>query len=495
MMQREAQALIQQYLREHFGRLLQCREFSTVRRAAGIIWRGDVVCPSTDGEIPMGWMSVDEEGHFVEKITTDDVIKSLKEFVPVHLQDQDAALPLNEETEALVAEFADFLAEDDAQEEDEGLGFLMEDTHDEIRAKIDRLLEQGTPQSKAKALELLPRMLTEVETRGAVLAEMAELEADLDDRDMALGYLEAACREFADRSNIEGLERVAALALKLTGEEAYQASSVRRMLTEIKSLIVPVSDFYSLPYFTGLDHARRGLLQMGVKRLTLAPGDDLVREGDKAEHAYVIESGQFSVILEAPDGSSRAVRCIFPGELVGEAAVLDGGGGNRTATIRADRVSSVWEISGGVLRGLVADDPTLLQTIEQARNLRRLHSFFSMHETMGQLDVQVRDELLSCIVGIVHHPAGQLLIDVEVIPDRAYLVAEGGVDYVIDNAVARHYPPDSFAGLRDSIMAIATVGRFVVSEDSTLVEFNGEKLRALAADATPAVVAVLERLE
>ena len=110
-MQQEAQALIQQYLREHFGRLLQCREFSTVRRASGIIWRGDVVCLSTDGEIPMGWMSVDEEGHFVEKITPDGVIKGLKEFVPVHLQD--AALPVNEETEALVAEFADFLAEDD----------------------------------------------------------------------------------------------------------------------------------------------------------------------------------------------------------------------------------------------------------------------------------------------------------------------------------------------------------------------------------------------
>ncbi len=324
---------------------------------------------------------------------------------------------------------------------------------------------------------------------------MAELEADLGETQIALGYLEAACREFADRSNLEGLERVAALALQLLGEFDYETSPMNTLLAEIKNNLAPVEDFFALDYFRELDDARREQLSQSIQRLRLAPGEDLVREGDIAEHAYVIESGQFSIILEAPDGSSRAVRCIFPGELVGEAAVLEDSGGRRTATIRADRVSTVWELDGAGLRAMVQQDPALAMGIEKARDLRQVHSFFSMHETMGQLDVQVRDQLLSCIKSIARHPAGEVLIPEEKIPDRAFLVAQGAVDYVLNGKAVRHYPPDTFAGLRDSIMALKTEGKFVVAEESTLVRFDGIKLRDLAADAPPAVVAVLERLE
>lgn len=492
-MQREAQALIQQYLREHFGRLLQFREIGKIRRAAGIFWRAEVVCLSRDGEIPMGRVTVDNDGHLVERITVDDLIVALKNFVPMSLED--AALPSQEATD-LAEEFADFsLDDDDDDDDDEGLGFLMEDTVDETRSRVDAFLETGTDQAKRKALQLLPRLLTSPETRAATLAEMAELEADLGANQIALGYLEAACREFADRSNIEGLERVATLALQLLDEEAYEASPMNILLTEIKSNLAPVEDFFELDYFRNLDDARREQLSQFVQRLRLAPGDDLVREGDVAEHAYVIESGQFSIILEAPDGSSRAVRCIFPGELVGEAAVLEDSGGRRTATIRADRVSTVWELNGERLRAMIMEEPALGMGIEKARDLRQVHSFFSMHETMGQLDVQVRDELLSCITSIARYPAGEVLIPEEKIPDRAFLVAQGRVDYVLNDAVVRRYPPDSFAGLRDSIMALKTEGKFVVAEESTLVRFDGIKLRDLAADAPPAVVAVLERLE
>jgi Cyclic nucleotide-binding domain len=493
MMQREAQALIQQYLRENFGRLLQFREIGKVRRAAGIFWRAEVVCLSRDGEIPMGRVTVNNDGHLVEKITVDDLITALKGFVPVSLEDADLA---DQQAKLLADEFADFGLDDDiGGDDDDGLGFLMEDTADETRSRVDAFLETGTPEAKRQALQLLPRLLTSPETRAATLAEMAELEAELGATQVALGYLEAACREFADRSNLEGLERVATLALELLGPDAYETSPMNTLLAENIGNLAPVEDFFALDYFRELDDAHREVLTQSIQRLRLAPGEDLVREGDLAEHAYVIESGQFSILLEAPDGSSRAVRCIFPGELVGEAAVLEDSGGRRTATIRADRVSTVWELNGQGLRAMVLQDPSMAMGIEKARDLRQVHSFFSMHETMGQLDVQVRDELLSCIKSIAKYPAGEVLIPEEKIPDRAFLVAQGSVDYILNGTAIRHYPPDTFAGLRDSIMALKTEGKFVVAEESTLVRFDGIKLRDLAADAPPAVVAVLERLE
>ena len=35
--------------------------------------------------------------------------------------------------------------------------------------------------------------------------------------------------------------------------------------------------------------------------------------------------------------------------------------------------------------------------VAETKQIHRIDSFFSMHETMGQLDVQVRDDVLSCI--------------------------------------------------------------------------------------------------
>ena len=497
MMQREAQSLIQKYLREQFGRLLQIREFGTLRRAAGIFFRAEVMCISSDGEIPVGCLTVDEKGRLVEKITLDDLISVLRSFVPVSLEDGHGLLP-DQEKNPFAEEFADFGLDDDfgaTAGEDEGLGFLLEDTFDEMRTRVDGLLEKNTLDSLRQALQLMPRLLTEAETRGEVLTEMAELEAEVGTLDVALGYLDAASREFADRSRLEGLERVATLTLDLIGEERFAEHPIKALLTQAKERVTPVEDLFALDYFETLLPEQRAVLEQGIERLTLAPEDDLVKEGDQAEHAYIIESGQFSVLLEAPDGSARTIRCMFPGELVGEAAVLDGGGGFRTATVRADQVSTVWQLGGEVVRKLIAADPSLGAGIERARELRRVHSFFSMHETMGQLDVQVRDELLSCIMAISNHAQGEVLIGEELIPERAFLVAQGGIDYLIGDQVARHYAPDTFAGLRDTIMAIATQGRYVVSTESTLVEFNGDKLRTLCENAPAAVIAVLERLE
>jgi CRP-like cAMP-binding protein len=493
MIQRDVQIFLQRHLREQFGKMLELRTFSTVRRTAGILWRAEVVCPTAEGEVPVGRLSVDESGHLAERISNDDVVNALRAFQRVG--EEGAALP-EEQVSPAASELADFGLDDEpGGGGDEDLGFFFSDTYDEVRSQVDAHLERGTPEALREALRLLPRLLAFPERRAEALAEMAELEAELGSGDVALGYLEAAAREFSDRSHLEGLERVAATALRLLGHEAYGESLFKRMLTQAKSRIAPVTDLLELGYFTGLDPAARLAILTTVRHRTLAPGQDLVREGDPAEHAYVIESGQFSVLLEAPDGTARSIRCLFPGELVGEAAILTEESGHRSATVRADRVSSVWELDGPRMRQLLEDHSSLRTAIERARDLRRVHSFFSMHETMGQLDVQVRDELLSCIVRIARHPGGTVLIPPGGVPPVVALIAEGAIEYRLGGQTARRYGPDTFAGLRDAIHALETEGEYVVIEPSTLVEFDPDRLRALCDGASPAVIAVIERLE
>ncbi|MDY0003794.1 MAG: cyclic nucleotide-binding domain-containing protein [Polyangia bacterium] len=493
MIQQKIEALVQRYLREEFGRLLQYRGLAPTRRAAGILWRADVVCPTPEGEIPVGRIGVDESGRFVEKVVVGDLLKALREFVHV------------EEGQSIVEEappnpLADAFAELAAEEQGDELlgddfGFLIGETYDELRGQVDSALALGTPTGLRQALQLLPRLLSYPDTRGDTLAEMASLEFQAGDREMALNYLEAATREYADRSNLEGLERLAALTLSILGEAGYATSLSRQLLAQLKAQLAPVSDLFSTGYFHPLDEEGRGVLRGAVRELTLAPGENLMREGEEARHVYVISSGQFSVLLEAEDGSSRPIRCLFPGELVGEAAVMPGGSPFRTATVRADRVSTVWELDGPTLLGLIERSPTLAEAIRTAREMRRVHSFFSMHETMGQLDVRVRDELMACITRIARHPAGEVLVKEEELPPLAVLVAAGRVEHIVQGKVTRVYGPDTFAALRDTIMELTSEGRYVVAEDSTLVEFDPVRLRALCQGASAAVVAVMERLE
>lgn len=493
MIQQKVESLLQRYLREEFGRILQLRGVAPVRRAAGILWRAEVVCPSPEGEIPVGHLSVDEQGRFVERVVLSDLLQALRDYVHV---DEGQRLPENP-AGGLPDELADFSLEDfgdDAGGGDE-LGFLIGDTYDEIRGQVDSALAKGTPEGVRQALELLPRLLSYPDTRGDTLAEMSELEHRIGYKEMAQTYLEAATREYADRSNLEGLERVAALAFSMLGEEGYATSLSRQLLGQLKAQLAPVEDLFSLGYFHSLDGEGRALLWQAVRQVTLGPGEDLMREGEEARQVCVISSGQFSVLLEAADGTTRPIRCLFPGELVGEAAVLQAGTQYRTATVRADRVSTVWEIDGAVLAALIARSPALAEAIGTARDMRRVHSFFSMHETMGQLDVRVRDELLACITRIARHPAGAVLVAEGELPPVAVLVAQGRVEYEVNGQVARVYGPDTFAALRDSIMELVSEGRYVVAEDSTLVEFDPDRLRRLCQGASAAVVAVMERLE
>jgi CRP-like cAMP-binding protein len=494
MIQQKIQTLVQRYLRDEFGRLLQLRSLTPRRRAAGILWRADVVCPTPEGEIPVGHLGVDEDGRFVERLTVTDLLDALREYIHV---EQGQGIP-DESENPLADELSSFEMDLDLgfdSGDDDDLEMWLGETYDEIRQHVDDLLEPGTPEAIREGLQVLPRLLTFPETRGDTLAEMAELEARVGEGDLAINYLEAATREYADRSNLEGLEALAELALRLLGEGGYEYSLTKQLLSQLKERLAPVSDLFALDYFSSLDDWAREALVLAVRSLTLAPGEDLVREGAEAEHVYVISSGQVSVLLEGDDGVSRPIRCLFPGELVGEAAVLESGAQFRTATIRADRVSTVWELDGPALRSLIERVPDLAASIVRARDLRRVHSFFSMHETMGQLDVRVRDQLMGCIRRIARHPAGSVLCEAEQIPTTAVLVAQGKVHREVDGAVAREYPADTFAALRDSIMGLAADGRFVVAEDSTLVEFDSKQLRELCQASPPEVVAVMERLE
>ena len=122
-----------------------------------------------------------------------------------------------------------------------------------------------------------------------------------------------------------------------------------------------------------------------------------------------------------------------------------------------------------------------------------------MHETMGQLDVQVRDDVLSCIqrLEIVRRgddPASRERHPRRCVPRRARLdraLYEGGGKR---RRAGRVVEPDSFYGVRDAIHRIAPSVTAIARAGTTVAFFDAARLQELCERSPEQVVAVLERL-
>jgi NTE family protein len=110
--------------------------------------------------------------------------------------------------------------------------------------------------------------------------------------------------------------------------------------------------------FRGLTPDRLRALEMLLEPMPVPGGTCLVRQGDAADALFLVVSGRFEVLVEGRPGP---VTEIGAGSPVGEIAFF--AGGERTATVRAQRDSLVLRLSREDFERLVAQFPQMWHTI------------------------------------------------------------------------------------------------------------------------------------
>ena len=110
------------------------------------------------------------------------------------------------------------------------------------------------------------------------------------------------------------------------------------------------------PMFASLDNSKLKLLAFTSEWLDYEDGEELFRQGDASDGAYLILTGNADIILDTRDGE-RAIARWGPGDLIGEIGAV--GETPRTATVRAHGKLSVLKISSTVFRQLLLDSPQL----------------------------------------------------------------------------------------------------------------------------------------
>lgn len=132
-------------------------------------------------------------------------------------------------------------------------------------------------------------------------------------------------------------------------DEGQAASDVRAMAE------VPLTESSLL---AGLDTAQAAVVAAHLRAQHLATGEVLFAEGDAGDRLYVMGSGSVSA-LSRPDKRGRTQRylSVSPGMMIGETAMLDGGG--RTATAVADAPAVVYALSAEALDEISRTHPAV----------------------------------------------------------------------------------------------------------------------------------------
>ncbi|MFT3954972.1 MAG: SulP family inorganic anion transporter [Piscinibacter sp.] len=105
--------------------------------------------------------------------------------------------------------------------------------------------------------------------------------------------------------------------------------------------------------FEGLSSEAAARLRAGMRRRELARGERLFREGDAGDGLYVLTRG--SITVETTAG--QRFLSFSPGLMLGETAMLDGGG--RSASAVADADAELWQLTPPALEALARESPEL----------------------------------------------------------------------------------------------------------------------------------------
>ncbi|VAV96550.1 cAMP-binding proteins - catabolite gene activator and regulatory subunit of cAMP-dependent protein kinases [hydrothermal vent metagenome] len=111
-----------------------------------------------------------------------------------------------------------------------------------------------------------------------------------------------------------------------------------------------------VPLFAQLDPAKLKLLAFASERMTFLPGQDLCKQGDVGDAAYVIISGEADILVNQ-DGNEIVVAQVGENAVIGEIAVLCEV--PRTATVRATTKLQTLKIDKETFLRLIREFPDM----------------------------------------------------------------------------------------------------------------------------------------
>jgi CRP-like cAMP-binding protein len=138
---------------------------------------------------------------------------------------------------------------------------------------------------------------------------------------------------------------------------------------------------HNVDLFALLSDEARGRVADGARERRFAPGEMVVREGDRGSSMFVVESGRLSVSAHGSIAQSQTLAVLESGSAFGEVSLLTGD--PRTATVCALTEATLLEIEKATLSPILRENPSICGMLELTMQERRKRSADTLEAARG----------------------------------------------------------------------------------------------------------------
>lgn len=147
----------------------------------------------------------------------------------------------------------------------------------------------------------------------------------------------------------------------------------------------------AVPVFSELPEEHLHFLSGLCGKVHLPAGETLFAEGDPGDAVFVIRRGVLEVFSHFPNGDELVLARLSSHELIGEHYILDGGGGRRSASVRAAAPSDLIRISHDSFDRLLKRNPMVAEHLAARRAQRERENLARRSELYRIISGQVVD--------------------------------------------------------------------------------------------------------
>lgn len=159
------------------------------------------------------------------------------------------------------------------------------------------------------------------------------------------------------------------------------------MVRQSNSILEALEFLGHIPLFSNLDQKSIDMLARASRFQRIEKGEFLFFQSDPSEFAYIVRSGEVSIVLSNPDGRDMVINRMRSGDIFGELGVLTTQPRSTSAMARAE--SEILVIPSESFLCLVDAEPSLARSILKI-TAERLQRSGEREGALAFLDAQAR---------------------------------------------------------------------------------------------------------
>jgi CRP-like cAMP-binding protein len=193
------------------------------------------------------------------------------------------------------------------------------------------------------------------------------------------------------------------------------------MQTQSERVLEAFKFLCGVPLFSNLDEKAMNLLAYSSKFQRVEKGKILFFQSDPSEFAYIVRSGDISIVLSSPDGRDMVINEMRSGDLFGELGILTKQPRSTSAVARAD--SEVLVIPREAFLRIIDSQPALARRILEI-TAQRLQRSGEREGALAFMDAQARLARLLLELDRLEKEKGYITISQDELAHRTGLIRQ-----------------------------------------------------------------------